>query len=236
MGVGRPRGVASPEDGRLAATLRAEREREGLTRAQLAARAQMSGNTLMALEQGRTKDPGFFKVAALCRALNVGLDELRIAVGVGPARKVPAMSHGIVSIGYEGRTIDSFVEELLAAGVTTVADVRMTPISRKPGFSKTRLNAALTDAGIAYVHLRSLGNPKSNREPFWNGRAAEGQAVFRELINAEEPTAAIAHLTDLAGEQVVAVLCFENEHANCHRQVVIDEVTRQQPMPVLALR
>jgi hypothetical protein len=32
--------------------------------------------------------------------------------------------------------------------------------------SKRKLAAALGEAGIGYVHLPALGNPKDNREPF----------------------------------------------------------------------
>ncbi|MCL2612391.1 MAG: DUF488 family protein [Nocardioidaceae bacterium] len=246
--MGRPKRGAA--DGRLAHALRDQRERLGWTRQQLASRASLSINTLMALEQGRTEDPGFFKVGAVCRALGVVLDDLHAEVSGqrSPAtatrstadtptnKEESPMSHGIVSVGYEGRDIDAFVSELVAAGVDTVADVRLNPISRKPGFSKTRLTEALERVGISYVHLRSLGNPKSNREPFWSGRAEEGKAVFRGLLEASDSSSALQRLSDMAGDQVVAVLCFENDHEQCHRQVVIDEVTRAHPVPVLALR
>ena len=66
------------------------------------------------------------------------------------------MINGIVSVGYEGRQIDDFVAGLQRAGVRTVADVRLNAISRKPGFSKTRLRDALAAVGIGYVHMRSL--------------------------------------------------------------------------------
>ncbi|MEU6365372.1 DUF488 family protein [Streptomyces sp. NPDC046931] len=48
------------------------------------------------------------------------------------------MSPGLWPARYEGRDIDSFVASLLDAQIDVVADVRLTPISRKPGFSKTR--------------------------------------------------------------------------------------------------
>lgn len=248
MGAGRPkRGMP---DGRLAHALRHRRERLGWTRQQLAARASLSINTLMALEQGRTEDPGFLKVGAVCRALGVVLDDLHAEVlghrlpgtvatssaDTPTNEKGHPMSHGIVSVGYEGRDIDGFVTELVAAGVDTVADVRLNPISRKPGFSKTRLAEALERVGIGYIHLRSLGNPKSNREPFWSGRAEEGKEVFRGLLEASDSSSALQRLSAMAGERVVAVLCFEHDHEQCHRQVVIDEVTREHPVPVLALR
>ena len=227
----RPQTAGAP----LARVLRGHRERIGLTRDEVARRARMSINTLMALEQGRTADPGFFKVAAVCAVLDVSLGDLQDEVGATLTTEGTQMTNGLVSVGYEGRSIEMFVEALVRAGVATVADVRMTPLSRKPGFSKTKLTTALAEAGIAYLHLKSLGNPKSNREPFWNGRAAEGQAVFRDLLQEESAVAALDRLTELASEEVVAVLCFEQDQASCHRQVVIDEVTRQQDVPVMAL-
>lgn len=108
------------------------------------------------------------------------------------------MSHGIVSVGYEGRDIDGFVDELAAAGVDLVADVRLNPVSRKPGFSKTRLSEALAEVGIGYVHLRSLGNPTSNREPFRSGHVEYGRSVFRGLLAADEAAAALTYLSELA--------------------------------------
>jgi len=49
----------------------------------------------------------------------------------------------IVSIGYEGRSLDEFVQALKGHRVDVLIDVRLTPISRKKGFSKTALSEAL---------------------------------------------------------------------------------------------
>jgi uncharacterized protein (DUF488 family) len=113
--------------------------------------------------------------------------------------------------------------------------VRLNAISRKPGFSKRRLREALAAAGIGYLHLRSLGNAKENREPFRTGRVAEGRRVFGEVLRAPEAEASLAELADLASEQVVAVLCFEADAEVCHRQVVIDHVLQTRHLPVAEL-
>ena len=65
-----------------------------------------------------------------------------------------------MSIGYEGKTVDDLVAQLLEQGVPVLVDVRLTPPSRKPGLSKTKLSEALAAVGIGYVHHRALGNPK----------------------------------------------------------------------------
>jgi uncharacterized protein (DUF488 family) len=207
-----------------------------MTRAALATRAGISNNTLMKVEQGHTRDPGVLKVAALCRALSVSIDELvHDAERNQLPREVPVMTHGIVSVGYEGRTIDDFVAELQRAGVETVADVRFNAISRKAGFSKTRLREALAAAGIDYRHMRSLGNAKENRRPFWEGRVEEGRRVFREALQTAEAESSLNELSALVRDQVVAVLCFESDVEKCHRKVIIDEVAGETEVPVAVL-
>lgn len=207
-----------------------------MTRAVLASRAGLSNNTLMKVEQGQTRDPGVLKVAALCRALSVSIDELvKEAERSQLPREVPAMTHGIVSVGYEGRSIDDFITDLQRAGVRTVADVRLNAVSRKAGFSKTRLREALAAAGIGYRHMRSLGNAKENRQPFWDGRVDEGQRVFRESLQAPDAEASLEKLAELARDQVVAVLCFETDVEMCHRKVIIDQVVSTTAVPVATL-
>jgi hypothetical protein len=42
--------------------------------------------------------------------------------------------------------------------------------------SKRKLAAALADAGIDYMHLPALGNPKDNRQPFRTAARLVGNA------------------------------------------------------------
>lgn len=43
----------------------------------------------------------------------------------------------LLTIGYEGRKIDEFIERLKEFNISRLIDVREIPFSRKPGFSKT---------------------------------------------------------------------------------------------------
>ncbi len=122
-----------------------------MTRELLAERAQLSPNTVMAVEQGRVADPGFFTVAALAQALSVGLDEL--AERSRQRGEDTPMRWGVVSVRYEGRTAGQLVADLYDLEVKHLVDVRLTPLSRKPGLSKCKL-----DAGITYRHMPGLGN------------------------------------------------------------------------------
>ncbi|MYS69617.1 DUF488 family protein [Streptomyces sp. SID5926] len=213
---------------RLALHLRRLRAQRGWSRAQLAGLAGISPRTLERIEAESTSNPGLFTVAALAGAFDVSVDEL-VAEARGTA------GAGIVSAGYEGRSIEQFVEQLLVRNVRTVADVRLTPLSRKPGFSKTKLTGALTEAGIGYRHMRALGNPKENRPPFWEGRAAEGRAVFRSLLDQDPAPQALDELFGLAAKETVAVLCFEQDEDRCHRKVICDMARADHGLPVASL-
>ncbi|WP_413101036.1 DUF488 family protein [Streptomyces sp. Inha503] len=228
--AGRPsaNSIKRAQGRRLGARVRRLREARRWSREHLAAVASIPARTLERIECEGTANPGFFTVAALAEALDVQLGVLlQAARGTADA--------GVVSVGYEGRTIDGFVEALAERDVRTVADVRLTPISRKPGFSKTRLSGALSEAGIAYRHLRALGNPKDNRPPFWNGRAEEGRMVFQQLLTADPGARQLDELLALAADQTVAVLCFEQDEERCHRKVICDIARDGHGLTVTAL-
>jgi uncharacterized protein (DUF488 family) len=133
---------------------------------------------------------------------------------------------GLLSVGYQGRTLNELLSQLVAEEVETLVDVRLTPISRKPGMSRAGLSAALHSADITYLHFPVLGNPRDNREPFRRGDIAQGSQIFREVLRNEEPAAALAEIVSLSRQHLVALLCYERQAARCHRQVIIDEVVR----------
>lgn len=135
----------------------------------------------------------------------------------------------LISIGYEGRTAEDLIDDLAAQDVHVLIDVRLTPLSRKPGLSKRRLAERLAEAGIDYLHLKALGNPKENRQPFWDGRVEDGCEAFAELLNSDAPQAALQTIADLMATSTVAVLCFERDHDRCHRQVVTERVADRIP-------
>jgi uncharacterized protein (DUF488 family) len=142
-------------------------------------------------------------------------------------RRVASQRH-VYSIGYEQRTADALVKTLASVGVQVLVDVRMTPLSRRPGFSRTSLAGALTRQGIAYQHEPLLGNPPENREPFRTGNVTVGRRRFqRRLSNGSSD--ALAALSALAARKAVAVMCVEHEEDRCHRQVILEALTAENP-------
>ena len=70
----------------------------------------------------------------------------------------------LFTIGYEKARLADVVATLAGSGIATLIDVRDRPISRRPGFSKHQLAAAVGAAGIGYRHLQALGTPPEGRE------------------------------------------------------------------------
>jgi uncharacterized protein (DUF488 family) len=128
----------------------------------------------------------------------------------------------VFTIGYEGRDLADLVSLLSDHSVETLVDVRLTPISRKPGFSKTALSAALGDAGIIYIHERRLGNPKENRPAYRAGEKVAQRRYRSHLttVGAE----ALTWLTATVSESVTALLCVERESTACHRSAIADQL------------
>jgi transcriptional regulator with XRE-family HTH domain len=235
-GRGRPRTARADAGRRLAGALRRRRTALGLTRESLSNRASISKNTIMAIEQGKVADPGFFTVAALASTLRARLDDLLQDIRTATDRGSKEMTTGIVSVGYEGRTVDELVAELQRLGTSTLVDVRLNAVSRRPGFSKRALQETLEEAGIRYVHLRKLGNPRENRPSFQSDESETGRRRFARLLRAKQAQAELQELMQLAEGGVVAVLCVERDELHCHRAVIIEELRqRRVTMPVVAV-
>ena len=136
-------------------------------------------------------------------------------------------SPAFVSVGYQERNIDEFVELLVNNDVALLVDVRLNAISRKRGFSKTALSNALAKAGIGYRHERELGNPKDNREAFRQGHASARNRYLKHLSNGA--SGIYDEVVSLASTSRVALLCFERDHAECHRSCIIDTAQERDP-------
>jgi uncharacterized protein (DUF488 family) len=142
----------------------------------------------------------------------------------------------LATVGYEGATVDSFLDALRAAGVELLVDVRAVAMSRRPGFAKSRLAANLAGAGIEYRHLRALGTPAAGRAAARAGRHAEMRAVFAGQLATAAAQEALGEVAALVRDgRRVCLLCFEADPAHCHRALVADALAARLPLAVTHL-
>lgn len=142
------------------------------------------------------------------------------------------MLHMLSTIGYEGKTLEEFLGELVAAGVEIVIDVRAVAASRRPGFSKTALANAVRERGIDYVHYRALGTPAAGREAARKGRIGEMHAIYAGQLETPEAQLALEQVLGEASERHAALLCFERDAACCHRTMLAERLVARRPFRI----
>ena len=128
----------------------------------------------------------------------------------------------LFTIGYEGLSIERYLECLIRNDVRVLCDIRSNPLSRKLGFSKSHLCKYLPNVGIEYVHLPELGiisekrNNLSSDEDYKNLFAEYKSSLLKhgECLNR------LYQLFEDKGR--IALTCFEHEPSHCHRHVVRD--------------
>lgn len=141
----------------------------------------------------------------------------------GPFAGQPAP---FLTVGYAGLSVDDLVRALQSAGVDVLVDIRWTAISRRPGFSKSVLGAALQSRGVGYLHIRVLGSPKELRT---NLQATADFEAFSRDYNAwlEQQTEAIDALLELMQSQRVCLMCLEEDPSRCHRSILAEALGRR---------
>lgn len=128
----------------------------------------------------------------------------------------------LLTIGYEGKCLEGYLNQLLQAGVTLLCDVRRNPLSRKYGFSKATLGKACEGVGIRYEHLPELGITSDKRRNLETQK--DYDALFatyeREYLPNQEAAVSLIRQWVLKEEQRVALTCFEELPHQCHRHCV----------------
>lgn len=134
------------------------------------------------------------------------------------------MKRTVFTIGYEGADLDTFLGTLALAGVEHLVDVRDVPISRKRGFSKTKLAEALAVAGIDYTHLKPLGDPKAGREAMKRGDYAAFLTIYNCHVSSGEAQRALDTAAEIARNAATVLLCYERNPKQCHRTIVAEQL------------
>lgn len=134
-------------------------------------------------------------------------------------------SFRIYTIGYEGRTPDSFVNILLSNGLKRLVDVREIANSRKAGFSSTTLGRFLEQHDIEYIHMRELGSPQKMRATYReNNDFVSFSKKYESFLDGKKDD--MKTLTGLAVEKPTAIMCFEREASNCHRSIIAARIAK----------
>lgn len=149
-----------------------------------------------------------------------------IAADILTKRELLAVEHSrpvdstecLFTIGYEGKSLDAYLDRLLRNNVRVLCDVRRNPLSRKYGFSKSTLRDSIENLGMHYVHMPELGISSDKRQALNTPRDYERLFAHYERTTLRRSPDAVNHVRALiAAHGRVALTCFEADVCMCHR-------------------
>ncbi|MCE7056885.1 DUF488 domain-containing protein [Algoriphagus sp. AGSA1] len=132
----------------------------------------------------------------------------------------------LFTIGYEGISLEEYLNRLIRNDVKVLVDVRNNPKSMKFGFSQSTLRRYCESLGIGYVHFPEVGIVSEKRQTL------ESQADYDRLFEGYKSTTLkstgttqqkILNLLKL--KQRIALTCFEAEICQCHRKHLAESIT-----------
>jgi uncharacterized protein (DUF488 family) len=130
----------------------------------------------------------------------------------------------LFTIGYEGISIEAFINTLIHNDIRLLCDVRKNPLSRKFGFSKGKLEHITGRVGIKYVHIPELGIESDKRTSLetiedYKRLFSDYAEMLPNLTPLIERVYALLH-----SEVRIALMCYEKKPEMCHRHVIKDYI------------
>ncbi len=133
----------------------------------------------------------------------------------------------LYTIGYEGVSLEEYLNKLIINGINVLCDVRKNSLSMKYGFSKSQLKTACEGVGIKYFHIPELGIDSDKRQALNSQRDYEilfEQYRSNTLKNTILYQEKILELLKLYKR--IALTCFEANICQCHRKHLAEAITK----------
>lgn len=137
-------------------------------------------------------------------------------------QRVSKSEQQLFSIGYEGISLETYINKLIQNDVHVLCDVRKNAFSQKYGFSKNQLQKACEGVGIQYIHIPELGIESDKRQTLKSQKDYDALFEMYEQTTLKEKKEYIIKIQDLIEkEKRVALTCFEKDPLQCHRTRII---------------
>lgn len=133
----------------------------------------------------------------------------------------------LFTIGYEGVSLEKYLNKLVINDVKLLVDVRKNSLSMKFGFSKSLLKKYCESLGIEYIHIPEVGINSDQRQEL------NTQADYDKLFDVYKKTT--LKETNINQENIIELLvkykrialtCFEANICQCHRKPLAEAIEK----------
>lgn len=130
----------------------------------------------------------------------------------------------IYTIGHSTRTLHELIELLRSFGVDRLVDIRAIPYSRhNPQFNRETMERSMPSTSIDYEHLATLGGIPPARDVMEKARScSERSRGFASYMETPHFIDGIRRVLAMEKEEMIALMCAENDPTHCHRWWVAD--------------
>ena len=144
------------------------------------------------------------------------------------SKTVPKNKETILyTIGYEGISLEQYLNKLILNDVKLLCDVRKNSLSMKYGFSKSQLQKACENLDIKYLHIPDLGIDSDKRQSL--NTQNDYDRLFKEYAKitlVAKKTTVHEVLDILKSNKRIALTCFEAHECQCHRGTLAKAITQ----------
>lgn len=127
----------------------------------------------------------------------------------------------LFTIGYEGLSLETYINKLIVNDVKVLCDVRKNAYSQKWGFSKSQLKEACEKVNVQYINVPQLGIESEERQELTSLAAYKQLFLSYEKNTLIENWQYLIQVSELLLKyDRVALTCFEKNVQMCHRGVV----------------
>ncbi|WP_341837363.1 DUF488 domain-containing protein [Chitinophaga pollutisoli] len=133
----------------------------------------------------------------------------------------------LFTIGYEGISLEMYLQKLIKNNIKLLIDVRKNPLSMKFGFSKTLLKRYCNSMKIEYLHIPEVGINSDKRQQLET--QDDYNRLFTDYRNTTllETTTSQKQILDLLKEyNRIALTCFEAKPCQCHRTHLAEAIAK----------
>ncbi|MFY8112367.1 MAG: DUF488 family protein, partial [Flavobacterium sp.] len=132
----------------------------------------------------------------------------------------------LFTIGYEGITLETYLNKLIKNNIKVLCDVRKNALSMKYGFSKSQLKNACNGVGIEYIHIPEVGIDSEQRQELNTQIDYDSLfQIYKEKNLKESIDSQTKILNLLTNNKRIALTCFEADICQCHRKHLSEAIT-----------